>query len=73
MSRLYIDRDSSVGITTRYIPEGLGIESQLRVIFSAHDQRGSGAHPGSYTMHNVSLSQGVNQTGLPHLVLRLKK
>ena len=45
-----MDRDSSVGIATRYGLDGPGIESQWGVRFSAPVQTGPGAHPASRTM-----------------------
>jgi hypothetical protein len=47
---LGVDRNSAVGIATRYGLDGPGIESPLGVRFSAHVQTGPGAHPASYTM-----------------------
>ena len=45
-----MDRDSSVGIATRYGLDGPGIESRCGATFSASVQTGSGAHPASYTI-----------------------
>jgi len=47
---LRMGRNSSVGITTRYGPDGPGIESRWGVRFSALVQTGPGACPASYTM-----------------------
>jgi hypothetical protein len=47
---IIIDRDSAVGIETRYGLDGPGIESRWRATFSAPVQTGPGAHPASYTM-----------------------
>jgi hypothetical protein len=47
---LYVGRDSSVGIATRYGLDGPGIESLWGAIFSAPVQTDSEAHPTSYTM-----------------------
>jgi hypothetical protein len=47
----HMDRDSSVGIATRYGLDGPEIKSRLRgARFSAPVQTGPGAHPDSYTM-----------------------
>ena len=43
-------RDSSVGIATRYVLDGPGIESLWGARFSASVQTGPGANPASYTM-----------------------
>ena len=45
-----VDRDSSVGIASRYGLDGPGIESRWEAIFSAPVQTCPGAHPASYTM-----------------------
>jgi hypothetical protein len=45
-----VDRDSSVGIATRYELDGPGIESRWGARFSAPVQTGPGAHPASCTM-----------------------
>ena len=55
-------RDSSVGIATRYGPDGPGIESRCRVRFSAPVQTGPGAHPASCTMGTGSFL-GVKRSG----------
>jgi hypothetical protein len=44
-----VGRDSSVGIATRYGLDGIGIESQRGVRFSAPVYTGPGVHPASYT------------------------
>jgi len=44
-----VDRNSSVGIATRYELDGPGIESRWGPRFSAPVQTGRGAHPASYT------------------------
>jgi hypothetical protein len=56
------DRDSSVGIATRYGLDGPVIESRWGARFSAPVQTSSGAHPASYTMGTGSF-QGVKQPG----------
>ena len=43
------DRDSSVGIATRYGLDGPGIEYRWGARFSAPVQTGPGAYPASYT------------------------
>jgi hypothetical protein len=55
-------RDSSVGIATRYGPDGPGIESRWGARFSAPVQTGPGAHPPSYTMGTGSFA-GVKRPG----------
>jgi len=55
-------RDSSVGVATRYGPDGPGIESRWGAKFSATVQTGSEVHPASYTM-GTGLSQGVKRPG----------
>ena len=49
------DRDSSVGIATRYGLDGPGIESRWGARFSAPVQTGPGAHPASCTMGTGSV------------------
>ena len=44
-----VGRDNSVGIATRYVLDGPGIESRWGARFSAPVQTGPGAHPASYT------------------------
>ena len=70
-----MDRDSSVGIATRYWLDGPGIE--YRWWFSAPVQTGTGTQPSSYTMGTGSFP-GVKQPGrdfdhAPHLAPVLKK
>ena len=55
-------RDSSVGIATRYVLDGPGIEYRWGAKFSAPVQTGPGAHPASYTMDTGSF-QGVKRPG----------
>jgi len=75
--RNFTDRDSSVGIATRYGFDGPGIESRWEARFSATVQTGPGIHPTSYTMCTVSFpgvkrpEGGVDNP--PHLTQRLKK
>ena len=57
-----MDRDSSVGIATRYGLDGPGIESRWGVEISATVQTGPGAHPASYTMGTWSFP-GVKRPG----------
>ena len=56
------DRNSSVGIATRYVLDGPGIESRWGARFSAPVQTGPGAHPASYTLRTGSFS-GVKRPG----------
>jgi len=56
------DRDSVVGIETRYELDGLGIESRWRRDFSHPSRPALGAHPASYTMRTGSFS-GVKRPG----------
>ena len=56
------DRDSAVGIATRYGLDGPGIESRWGARFSAPVQTDSEAHPASYTMRTESFP-GVKQPG----------
>jgi len=56
------DRDSSVGIASRYGPEGPGIESRWGGEISAPVQTSPGAHPASYTRGTGSF-QGVKRPG----------
>jgi hypothetical protein len=58
-----VNRDSSVGIATRYGMDGPGIESRLGAQFSAPVQTGPGTHPASYTIGTGSLSWGVKRPG----------
>jgi len=57
-----MDRDSSVGIATRYGLDGPGIESRWGARLSAPVRTGCGAHPAAYTTDTGSL-QGVNGSG----------
>ena len=72
-----MDRDSSVGIATRYGLGGPGIKSWWGARYSAPVQTGPGAHPASYTMGTGSFlgvkrpERGVDHP--PHLAPRLKK
>ena len=52
-----LDRDSSVGIATRYGLDGPGIKSQWGARFSTPVQTGPGAHQASYKM-GTGLSRG---------------
>jgi hypothetical protein len=72
-----VGRYSSVGIATRYKLGGPWIESRWGATFSAPVQKGSEAHPASYTMGTGSFP-GVKWPGRgvdhrPHLAPRLKK
>jgi hypothetical protein len=74
---LKVDRDSSVGIATRYGLDGPGIKSRWGARFSALVQTGSGVNPAFHTVGTSSFP-GVKQTGHGidhprHLALRLKK
>ena len=76
-TRKHVDRDSSVGIASRYGLGCPGIESQWWRDFSAPVQTGPEAHPASYTMSTGAL-QGVKQLGRgvdppSHLAPVLKK
>ena len=62
LNDLYVGRDSSVGIATRYGLDGPGIESQWEVRFSTPVWTGPGAHPASYTMGTRSF-RGVKRPG----------
>jgi hypothetical protein len=63
----WVDRDSLVGIATRYGPDGPGIESRWGARFSAPVKTGPRAHPTSYTMGTGSF-QGVKrqERGVDH-------
>jgi hypothetical protein len=71
------ERDSSVGIATRYGLDGPGIESRWWARFSAPVQTGPGAHPASYTICTGSFpgysDRGVAVTTHPQLAPRLRK
>jgi hypothetical protein len=58
----HVGRDSSVGIATRYVPDGPGIESRW-VRYFPPVQTAPGAHPASYTMGTGSFP-GVKRPGL---------
>jgi hypothetical protein len=62
-------RESSVGITTGYGLDGLGIESRVGARLFAHVHTGPGAHPVSCTMGTGS--RGADQP--PVLMPRSKK
>ena len=47
---MFVGRDSSVGIASRYGLDGAGIEFRWGGRFSAPVQTGPGTHPASYTM-----------------------
>ena len=70
-------RDSSVGVVTRYGPDGLGIKSRWGARFSAPLQTGPGALPASCTSGTGFFpgekrpERGVDH--LPHLATRLNK
>ena len=73
----YVGPNSSVGIATRYLLGGPGIEPQWGARFSAPVQNGPGAHTASCTMGTVSFP-GVKLPGCgvdhpPLLTPRLKK
>ena len=57
LNDLYVGRDSSVGIATRYGSDGPGIESRWEARFSAPVHTGPGAHPASYTVATVSFQR----------------
>jgi hypothetical protein len=59
---LCVGRDSSVGIVTRYGPDGPGIESRRGATYFAPFQAGLGSHPASYTMGTGSFP-GVKRPG----------
>jgi hypothetical protein len=74
---LNVCRDSPVGIATRYMLGGPGIESQWEVRTYAPIQTGPGAHPVSYRM-GIGSFPGVKRPGRdftqnPHLAPRLNK
>ena len=71
------DRDSSVGIATRYGLDGPGIESRWGARFSVSVQTGPGAQPASCTV-GIGPFPGVKRPGRVvdhplHLAPRLKK
>jgi hypothetical protein len=57
-----MDRDSSIGIATRYGRDGPRIESRWGARFSAPVQNVPGSHPVSYTMDTGSYT-GVKRPG----------
>jgi len=70
-------RDSSVGIATRYVLDGPGIESRWGEIFRTRPDRPWGPPSLLYNGYRVTLS-GVKRPGRgvdhsPHLAPRLKK
>jgi hypothetical protein len=72
-----MSRGSSVGIATRYVLDGPGIESRWGSRFSVPVQTGPGVHPTSYIMGTGSFP-GVKRPGRGvdhplHLAPRLKK
>jgi hypothetical protein len=72
-----MDRDSSVGIVTRYGMGGQGIESQLKAIFSTPVQTDYEARPAPYTM-GIGSFPGVKRSRRDvdhphHLAPRLNK
>ena len=74
---LYVGRDNSVGIATRYGLEVQGIESRWGRDFPRPSRPALGAHPASYTMGTGSFVR-VKRPGRdidhpPHLAPRLKK
>ena len=56
-----VDRDSSVGIATRYGLDGPGMESRWGERFSALMQTGPGAYPVSYIMGTGSFRRVKRQ------------
>ena len=56
---IHSDRDSSVGIATRYGLDNPGIEAHCGARFSPPVQTDPGAHPLSYTMVIATLTGGV--------------
>jgi len=76
---IFMGRDSSVSIATRYGLAGPGIESRWGARFSAPVQTDPGSHPASWTMGTgfflggVKSGRGVALTTDHHLVPRLKK
>ena len=75
--RSNMDRDSSVGIATRYGMDGPGDRIPVGARFSAPVQTGLRAHPAPYTMGTGSFpgvkrpQRGVDHP--PNLELRLRK
>jgi hypothetical protein len=58
-----LNGESVVGITTRYRPDGPGIESRCETRFSAPFHTSPVAHPSSCTMGTRSPSRGIKQPG----------
>ena len=78
INRQRVGRESAVGIATRYVLDGAGIESRWEARFSTPVLTGPAAHPASYTTDTGFSLAGVKRQGRgavhpPHLVLRLKK
>jgi hypothetical protein len=72
-----VDRDSSVGIATRYGMDGPGNQNPVGAINPSPVQTGPAAHPASYTM-GIGSFPGVKRPGRgcnypPHLAPSLKK
>jgi hypothetical protein len=70
------DRNSAVGLATRFGLDGQGIESRWGARFSAPVLSGPATHPTSYTLGTGSFP-GIKRPGRgvdhpPHLALRLK-
>jgi hypothetical protein len=76
-SKLFVDRYSAVGIATRYLLDGLGIESRWGASFSAPVQSDPGGLP-SHLWNWYRVLPGVKLPGRgvdhpPHQAPRLKK
>ena len=77
LQQLYVGRDGSVGIATRYGVDGPGGRSPVGARFPATAQTGRGVHPASCTMGTGSSREvqrsrhGVDHP--PYLVGRFKK
>ena len=63
-----MDRDSSIGIATRYELDGPGIESRWGRHFPHPSRQTPGAHPASYTMGTGSFPGGkaAGERGVDH-------
>ena len=59
---MLVDRDSSVGIATRYVLDGPGIEIRRGARFSTPVHTGPRAHPASYTT-GTGAFMGVKRPG----------